>query len=109
LLSNFLNYVTMYTFIFVTLYSLRWAVTRRMTYVNLIIPYNFAVYRKGIVINNKNFIALDYNFCFTLNKQRRFIELLDPRSKASRIRLYTETPTTLYERLIEVGFNECKT
>ena len=108
LLSNFLNYVTMYTLIFVILYSLRWAVTRRMTYVNLIIPYSFAVYRKGIVINNKNFIALDYNLCFTLNKQRRFVELLDPRSKTSRIRLYTETPTALYERLVEVGFNECK-
>jgi uncharacterized membrane protein len=44
-----------------------------------------------------------------VNKQRRFIEIQDKTSGGSRIRLYTEKPSTVYEKLVEVGFNECKT
>jgi len=109
LLSRFINYVTMYTLIIVVLYSVRWAVTKKVSSVNLIIPQNFAIYKKGVVINNRNFIQASSTLCFTVNKQRRFIEIQDKTSGGSRIRLYTEKPSTLYEKLVEVGFNECKT
>jgi len=109
LLSRFINYVTMYTLIIVVLYSVRWAVTKKVSSVNLIIPQNFAIYRKGVVINNRNFIQASSTLCFTVNKQRRFIEIQDKTSGGSRIRLYTEKPSTVYEKLVEVGFNECKT
>jgi uncharacterized membrane protein len=109
LLSRFINYMTMYTLILVVLYSVRWAVTKKVSSVNLIIPQSFAIYRKGIVINNRNFIQASPTLCFTVNKQRRFIEIQDKTSGGSRIRLYTKEPATVYEKLVEVGFNECKT
>ena len=109
LLSRFINYMAMYTLILVVLYSVRWAATKKVRSINLIIAQSFAIYRKGVVINNRNFIQASSTLCFTVNKQRRFIEIQDKASSGSRIRLYTEKPSTVYEKLVEVGFNECKT
>ncbi|WP_440060139.1 DUF2208 domain-containing protein [Thermogladius sp. 4427co] len=108
ILARFSNYVIMYTFIIVVLYSIRWFIMRRVEYTNLLIPHNYVLYRKGIVINGRSFIPVGSSICFTVNKQRRFIEFYDPTNKSSKIRLYTETPSTFYEKLLEVGFNECK-
>lgn len=105
-LANFLTILVMYEFIFGILFLLRSLVMRKYKFSNIMLPQSFAVYRKGVVLNNRFFIEFSQNYCYEYNPKRRYVELRDKRS-GMRIRLYTESSSTLNSRIAELGLANC--
>jgi len=107
LVVRFLAYLFMYEFVFGLLTLLRILVTRRIKASNIMLPQNFILYRRGLVLNDKFFIEFSSRYCFEYDAKRRYVELRDRRTGSTRIRLYTEAISELRDKILGLGLERC--
>ncbi|MEZ0394640.1 MAG: DUF2208 family protein [Desulfurococcaceae archaeon] len=106
-LSIFLNLFIMYSVVFLAMTALRMPLVRRYGTVGLTMPRRYEVYASGVLLEGRNFLGRATIRCFNVNLERRFVEL-DTTKGSARVRLYTETPSELSEKLKRAGFVECR-
>ncbi len=107
LLVTFLSFLIMYEFIFGFLSILRILVTSRSKASNIMLPQNYVIYKSGIVLNDKFFLRFSNEYCYEYNAKRRYVELRDKSRGTTRIRLYTDAVSELYDKIKESGLTEC--
>ncbi len=103
----FLAFLIMYEFIFGILTLLRIMIMSRIRASNIMLPQNYIVYKKGIVLNDKFFIEFSNKYCFEYDGKRRYVEIRDRGRGSTRIRLYTDATSELKDKIRELGVLEC--
>lgn len=103
---RFLVYLGMYVFFIGVSQGVRLALFRKPPAQISFPRKSFYVYKKGIVIDEAQFIPFTEELCFNAVPERKFIEVkVNP--KAPPVRLYTLEVAKLKEVLKSVGANEC--
>lgn len=107
LLALFFSHLIMFEFIFGFMSLLRILIMSKSRVSNIMLPQNYIVYRSGIVLNDRFFIRFVNNYCIEYNVKRRYVELRDKSRGASRIRLYSDSVSELYDKIKQIGLVEC--
>lgn len=103
---RFLVYLGMYVFFIGVSQGSRFILFRKPPAQVTFPRKSFYVYKKGIVIDEAQFIPFNGELCFRAEPERKFIEVrAGPR--APPVRLYTLEVAKLKEVLKGVGINEC--
>lgn len=109
LLDNFVRYLGMYMFFIGVMQGSRYLLMRGQQPVQPVFSArSFAVYRKGVVLDERQFIQFTQDVCFNAEQERKFVELRNSKSKATLTRLYTLEVGRLVEKLREAGLGECQ-
>jgi uncharacterized membrane protein len=107
-LLRFTYFLGMYVFFFGVMQGLRYLLFRGSDMQTFLFArIGFEVYRKGVMLDNRQFIAFNENICFEPNPDRKFVELRSRSNKSMRIRLYTLETGRLIDKLREAGVGEC--
>ncbi len=104
---NFLDYLIMYEIITGILSLPRFVMMGKMSSANIMLPQKYIVYKKGIIANDRFYIPFTDDLCYKYDPKRRFIELKSRTKKGVRIRLYTESTSSLLEKIKSIGIGEC--
>jgi len=108
ILVNFIRYLGMYLFFIGVMQGLRYVLMRgQQSMQPMIFARSFSVYRKGVLLDDRQFIPFSQELCFSANPDRKFVELRNTRSKTAVTRLYTLEVGKLVDKLREVGLVEC--
>lgn len=107
ILVNFLDFFIMYEFVFGILSILRFIIMGKMSGVNIMLPQNFVLYKKGIIANDRFFIELTGDLCYQYDLKRHFVELRSRTNKNLRIRLYTDSTSELLSKVRDLGVDQC--
>ena len=109
ILVSFLNFFIMYEVVFSAITVIRILLLNRFTFENIMLPQKFAVYKKGVLSNERMFVRFEEGQCFKYNPKRKFIEIINPKVKGFRLRLYSERISELRDRLLNTGvIKECE-
>ncbi len=109
LTAQFINYVIMYEVLFMILSIVRTIITRKVKMMNIMLPQQYVVYRKGILTNNRMFIRFTENHCFKYNPKRKFVEITSTLNPNFKLRLYSEEAGRLRDKLVELKIlRECE-
>lgn len=107
IISKFITYLILYSFLSVLALALRKASSKiaRLDK-QLLIPRRYSVYRNGLVVDGR-FMSLGEDLCYEVDARRRFMNI---RSKKMPyiVRLYTLEISKLKEAFKEVRISECK-
>ncbi len=107
--ARFINYIIMYETIFMILTGVRVAITRKVKMINIMLPQQYVVYRKGVLANNRMFIRFTEDHCFKYNPKRRFVEIVSPQNPGFKLRLYSEEAGRLKDKLLDLKImRECE-
>ncbi|ABN70070.1 membrane protein-like protein [Staphylothermus marinus F1] len=106
-LVNFLDFFIMYEFVFGILSILRFFIMGKMSGVNIMLPQNFILYKKGIIANDRFFIELTSDLCYKYDLKRHFVELRSRTNKNFRVRLYTDSTSDLLNKIKDLGVVQC--
>ncbi len=103
----FLDYLIMYEIITGILSLPRFAMWGKMATANIMLAQKFTVYRKGVIVNDRFYIPFSNEQCYVYEPKRRFIEIRSMTNKGMRLRLYTESISSLMEKIKSLGLKEC--
>jgi len=106
-LALFLAFLLMYEILFGLLSIIRFLVMSRAKFSNILLPQNYALYRSGVLINDRVFLKITANYCYEYNHKRRYVELRSVGKDPTRIRLYTDAASELRDKVRELGLSEC--
>ncbi len=109
IISSFLSFFIMYEIVFSVTTIVRILLMKKYSYENIMLPQKFTVYRRGVLVNERMFLRFDEGYCFRYDPKRRFIEIVNPRAKGFKLRLYSERISELREKLLGTGLiRECE-
>ena len=106
-LVTFLDFLIMYEVVTGLLSLPRFALMGKLTAANIMLPQRFVVYRKGIVANDRFFIEFSSDMCYTYDLKRKYVEVRSISKKGARIRLYTDSISTLVEKIKSLNITPC--
>lgn len=106
---RFIYFLGMYAFFFGVMQGLRFLLFRGSDMQTFLFArIGFEVYRRGVMIDNRQFITFNEDVCFEPNPDRKFVELRSRSNKNMKIRLYTLETGKLADKLGEAGVSECQ-
>jgi uncharacterized membrane protein len=100
ILVSFLDFLIMYEIVTGILALPRYSLMGKMSSANLMLPQKYTVYRKGIVANDRFYVEFTPYMCYVYDTKRHFVEIRSTNKKQPfRIRLYTDSISTLVEKI----------
>lgn len=109
ILVSFLNFFIMYEIVFSAITVIRIFILSKFSFENIMLPQKFSVYKRGVLTNERMFIRFEEGQCFKYNPKRKFIEIINPKIKGFKLRLYSERISELKDRLLSTGvIKECE-
>ncbi|MEL9908978.1 MAG: DUF2208 domain-containing protein [Desulfurococcus sp.] len=109
ILVNFTRFLGLYLFFIGVMQGMRYMLIRGQSSTPPVIPARvFAVYKKGVVLDERQFVKFTEDICFRVDHDRKFVELVNTKGNTVLTRLYTLEVGKLTEKLREAGVNECK-
>ncbi|MEM1635859.1 MAG: DUF2208 domain-containing protein [Thermosphaera sp.] len=106
---RFIYFIGMYTFFFGVMQGLRYLLFRGSDMQTFLFArIGFEVYKKGVMVDGRQYVGFTEDLCFVPEPDRKFVELRSIRNKSMKLRLYTLETGRLVDRLKEAGLSECK-